>query len=130
MSLSKGVEVNVVICPACREGIYSVSTHDYHYCGCGHTNVDGGFDYLRYGSSGQIGRVRVVTLKLKVTKEEMYEDWQNSNPHLPRSSRQYGYLSWDSIKTLYRARTKKDIRMVAPKSGSKAMGRSKSSLNK
>lgn len=127
MSSSKGVEVSVVICPACKQGIYSVARYDFHYCDCGGTFVDGGFDYVRYGTCDVGGRARVVFLKLPLSKEIMYADYAKQQFG---SQRQCGYLSWDEVKTLYRSQLKKNIRMVAPKSGSAARSRSKAVSNK
>ena len=39
-----------VRCSECKEVIYSLSRHDWHTCKCGATFVDGGRDYLRYGT--------------------------------------------------------------------------------
>lgn len=41
--------VDGVQCPRCDERLVSMYRHDFHYCGCGYTFVDGGRDYLRYG---------------------------------------------------------------------------------
>jgi ribosomal protein S27E len=38
-----------VMCPKCKDVIWSRSVHDMRYCGCKNTFVDGGRDYLRYG---------------------------------------------------------------------------------
>ena len=42
-----------VQCPACGERLFSMSPHDFHYCSCQTTFVDGGRSYLRYGWSGE-----------------------------------------------------------------------------
>lgn len=41
--------VQGVECPRCKEQIWSQYRHDFHYCTCDYTFVDGGRDYLRYG---------------------------------------------------------------------------------
>ena len=41
--------VRGVECRRCHDRIWSKYTHDFHYCKCGYTFVDGGKDYLRYG---------------------------------------------------------------------------------
>ena len=34
-------------CPVCKKMIYSLYGHDFQYCPCGKTALDGGFDYRR-----------------------------------------------------------------------------------
>jgi hypothetical protein len=34
-------------CPVCKKMIYSLSRHDFQWCPCGKTALDGGFDYQR-----------------------------------------------------------------------------------
>lgn len=41
---------NAVKCLVCEDIIESTYTHDFKYCKCGQTMVDGGLDYQRYGS--------------------------------------------------------------------------------
>ena len=38
-----------VKCRKCGEVLESMYRHDFHYCGCGSTFVDGGEAYLRCG---------------------------------------------------------------------------------
>jgi len=38
-----------VKCASCKDVIFSDYRHDFKYCSCGNTFVDGGLDYLRYG---------------------------------------------------------------------------------
>lgn len=38
-----------VECSVCKERLFSEYGHDFHYCKCGATFVDGGFNYLRCG---------------------------------------------------------------------------------
>ncbi len=53
--------VNGVRCPECKEEIWSRSVHDFRYCSCEKTFVDGGREYLRYGGSAQIEVVQIDT---------------------------------------------------------------------
>jgi ribosomal protein L37AE/L43A len=64
--------VRTVICPNCGDEIYSRANHDFRYCSCKDTFVDGGFDYLRYG-----GKVRPTLgrRRINATKGELYNDW-------------------------------------------------------
>jgi len=38
-----------VECSVCKERLFSMAGHDFHYCKCGATFVDGGYDYVRCG---------------------------------------------------------------------------------
>lgn len=40
-----------VRCMFCKDVIYSRHRHDWRTCKCGGTFVDGGMDYLRYGTT-------------------------------------------------------------------------------
>ena len=51
---------NQVRCPECGESIYSAHRHDFNYCPCGQTMVDGGMSYLRR-SVGAIDESIVVS---------------------------------------------------------------------
>lgn len=61
-----------VECQTCREVLYSINLHDYRTCACGDTYVDGGRDYLRYGSKTAALRVQVnlITGEAKYTKSD------------------------------------------------------------
>jgi hypothetical protein len=63
-------EVKVVTgveCPQCKERLFSWHVHDFHYCGCGATFVDGGREYLRYGWNGP----RPKEIEFDPTADEM-----------------------------------------------------------
>lgn len=65
-------KVTTVICPNCKSELYSRARHDFHYCKCGDTAVDGGFDYLR------VLYKNVPTQKIRyvnATRQELYDDW-------------------------------------------------------
>ena len=60
-------------CSACGELIVSVHRHDFHYCKCGKTFVDGGKDYLRCGWKNGVvppERVEVDPKTLKPVKND------------------------------------------------------------
>lgn len=38
-----------IMCPSCKDIIFSEHRHDYKSCKCGDVTIDGGKDYLRYG---------------------------------------------------------------------------------
>lgn len=66
--------VTTITCPNCKSEIYSRSRHDFHYCNCGETAVDGGFDYLRYLAKN-IQDVKQKTRYVNATRKELYDDW-------------------------------------------------------
>lgn len=47
------VEQYGIHCRECGEDIYSNSRHDFVTCSCGAWYIDGGFDYMRVGGSGE-----------------------------------------------------------------------------
>ena len=64
--------VTTTICPNCKDEFYSRAHHDFHYCSCGDTAVDGGFDYVKVLFKNPITyRTRYVN----ATKPELYDDW-------------------------------------------------------
>lgn len=72
--------VFTIICPNCKDEIYSRARHDMIACSCSAVAVDGGFDYNRvcYKSEPPKTRVRYI----QASREEMYNDWkQNINKY-------------------------------------------------
>ena len=69
------MKVLAVKCNKCGEIIYSRAHHDFHYCSCGATFVDGGRDYLRYGNDPTAGRPKELEIEVDATEQEMYQDW-------------------------------------------------------
>lgn len=41
---------NIIQCPDCLDVIESKHRHDFRYCKCKNTCIDGGLDYQRYGA--------------------------------------------------------------------------------
>lgn len=41
-----------IMCPECKDVIFSEHRHDFKFCKCEGVFVDGGYDYLRYGGIG------------------------------------------------------------------------------
>lgn len=67
-------KVQCVKCNNCGDEIYSRARHDMHYCRCGKTMIDGGFDYMRCG--WEDGEPPKDTKRyVNVTKQELYDDW-------------------------------------------------------
>jgi hypothetical protein len=44
-----------VKCKRCNQRLFSLYTHDFRYCSCGATCIDGGRSYLRYGWDPKAG---------------------------------------------------------------------------
>lgn len=68
-------KVTGVICEDCGQIIFSRARHDFRYCCCGNTSVDGGFDYLKIGANKP---PKFVDFEVKATKKELYDDWNYS----------------------------------------------------
>jgi hypothetical protein len=66
------MKIRGIVCPHCKDFIFSRARHDFHSCSCGETVIDGGFDYIRYGSLEELS---VKEIELDATKEELYNDW-------------------------------------------------------
>jgi hypothetical protein len=53
------IKRNIIRCKICDTKIESRHRHDFKYCSCGQTFIDGGTDYVRYG--GEPENVEVLT---------------------------------------------------------------------
>ena len=69
------MKINALKCKKCSDTIFSRAQHDFHYCSCGATFVDGGFEYIRYGWEPDVGRPEEVEIEVEATKAELYQDW-------------------------------------------------------
>jgi DNA-directed RNA polymerase subunit RPC12/RpoP len=49
------IEQTGVKCSKCGDRIFSNSRHDFNWCKCNSTFVDGGFDYVRAGGNFAVG---------------------------------------------------------------------------
>ena len=72
--------VNAVECPRCHDLIYSRARHDFHYCSCKDTFIDGGFDYIRVGGK-DIDKIKNVKKFISCSKQELYNDWNERKDH-------------------------------------------------
>lgn len=74
--MSERLEIHGVRCNRCQAIIFSRARHDFHYCPCEGTTIDGGFDYSRVGWVPEIGMPQNVTIHLTgVTKDQLFNDW-------------------------------------------------------
>ena len=72
------MKVHGIRCKKCEDIIFSRTLHDCRSCTCGAIFIDGGFDYTRIG--GCIDNVvDVVELEVKLTKKDLYNDWNLRN---------------------------------------------------
>ena len=73
------LKVNGIMCPKCDDIIFSRAHHDFHSCTCGSVNIDGGFEYLRFGWNNDINRDDIIHVDIEfnsnITKEILYQDW-------------------------------------------------------
>jgi len=70
------MRVNCVKCLKCGNIIFSRAIHDFRSCTCESVSVDGGFDYMKV--CGDRGNFEFVRKNMKVTKDELYKDWNYS----------------------------------------------------
>ena len=68
------MKVSAIQCNDCRDIIYSRARHDFRWCTCKNCAIDGGLDYLRVIGDGY----KMKSLVIESTKEELYNDWNNS----------------------------------------------------
>lgn len=52
-----------IMCPKCRDVIYSLYRHDERYCSCSSCSIDGGTDYLRYGWTNDVKKENIKIIK-------------------------------------------------------------------
>lgn len=58
-----------VECPVCHDVIASFHRHDFHYCSCGGTAIDGGLDYVRLVGDAICGRFEELDRSLRIPIE-------------------------------------------------------------
>jgi len=64
-----------IICPSCKDVIYSRARHDFHYCSCGEVSIDGGFDYMKIGFKDIFPEK--TEIELNISEQELYDDWNH-----------------------------------------------------
>lgn len=67
------MKIHTVICPKCKEEIYSRAQHDFRKCSCGNIFIDGGFSYSRIGFTDK--EPDYSEREIDITEEELYNDW-------------------------------------------------------
>lgn len=61
-----------VRCRRCGDRIFSNSRHDFVWCRCGATYVDGGFDYVKFGLSEGVGMPEQIQRTLKARPKRRF----------------------------------------------------------
>lgn len=69
------MKVTAVICPKCKEKIYSRARHDMHWCHCGNTAVDGGLEYVRITAKENLEDVVTEVIDVKASSKKLYDDY-------------------------------------------------------
>lgn len=115
--ITKELEINGLYCKKCNEIIYSRAHYDYRSCTCGNCSVDGGFDYFRRGIK-YIKEAQHVNLKLPITKQALYKDWNEDKDKLGKIK--FEILKednnkicwWDKLKDyIFREKVKNEVEM-------------------
>lgn len=65
--------VSCIICPSCKDIIYSRARHDFRWCSCKEVAVDGGQDYFKVVFNKNIPKT--VKKYVEASKKELYDDW-------------------------------------------------------
>lgn len=92
-----------IICPECKDFIYSVSVHDYHCCTCGLIMIDGGFEYIRYGFNksspkAHLEDLHLLKLQIPVAKDKIIDDYL----HARHGKRKYGIIKEKDLSKLFK----------------------------
>jgi hypothetical protein len=98
----KTTEVNCIVCPKCKDIIYSRASHDFHYCSCGEVAVDGGFDYLRFCYKDV--KPEIVVKTVNASKGELFHDWNNRLDKFGSIKPLTKHVKWSIVKPEIRKR--------------------------
>lgn len=60
-------------CNLCQDVVFSEHRHDFKYCKCGETFVDGGTDYLRTGASEKAGPPQSISKAAYLKQQKVLE---------------------------------------------------------
>ena len=66
--------INAVECKECGDIVYSRTEDDLRKCSCGRVEVTGGHAFFKHYAVPQT-EYEVKKINLKVTLEQLYEDW-------------------------------------------------------
>ena len=66
------MKITALVCPKCKDTIFSRTRHDMRFCSCGTVAIDGGFDYCKVSGKPPL---EFKELDLDVTERELYDDY-------------------------------------------------------
>jgi len=69
------MKVSAIKCPCCGDTIYSRACHDYRSCSCFGVSIDGGFDYIKVSCDPKLSNIKLCSVNVDATKDELYTDW-------------------------------------------------------
>ena len=72
------ITVAAIICPKCEHGVFSRARHDFRWCPCGGSAIDGGFDYMKVNWPQDQKPPEVIHVEINSTREQLYDDWNRS----------------------------------------------------
>ena len=75
------MKVKAFKCLSCGDIIYSRSSGDFRQCSCTLIYLEGGGQYLKYGSVSDVG-LEVVEIDVDKTMDELYSDWESMKDDL------------------------------------------------
>jgi hypothetical protein len=82
------MHVICVQCPNCKDVIFSRTTHDFNFCTCKKTGIDGGNSYVRI-SAEDLSKVQRIQVNLPDVNEfVLFRDWNNRFNHFGNISKQ------------------------------------------
>ncbi|MCK4260043.1 MAG: hypothetical protein KAX49_13775 [Halanaerobiales bacterium] len=70
------MKIHAIICPECRDTVYSRAHHDMRYCSCKTVAIDGGFHYAKV--TFKTTPPESLFLELDVTEKQLFGDY-NTN---------------------------------------------------
>lgn len=116
-------KVNCVVCPVCKDEIYSRSRHDFHYCSCGEVAVDGGFEYMRMLYKSVMPEI--VVREVDATKDALFQDWNQRLDKFGIIKPLTKTVESSKVKSEIRKRNKKGYVMPEKKKTAKKVAKAK-----
>ena len=78
-------KVLALVCPSCKEIIYSRARHDFNSCTCGEISVDGGLEYTRILFKEK--KPAQIEIEVDATVKQLYNDWNTGKD-------KFGRIKW------------------------------------
>ena len=77
--------INAIQCNQCKDIIFSRTRHDFRWCSCQSTAIDGGFDYVKITGNNW----KKLKIDIDTTNSILYDDWNNNQ-------NQFGLIKYNS----------------------------------